>query len=153
MNKRHQLASDFKAYLEESNRVTVTYNNSYTNYSDRCDLTFYEWSDLESTPKKFTSASSFFKFLDECKISYNDLQKNEFKTKYIMHATCFPNSNVLALSNSKNNLTTLLNKNKGVIPPINERSYFGSYTSSPNINYGCYPYGRYHNDDYYDEWD
>lgn len=155
MNKRNQLLSDFKSYLEECNRVTVTCNNSYNNYSDRCDLTFYEWSDLDSTPKKFNSATSFFKFLDDSKISYVDSQKSEFKTKYILYATCFPNTNILALSNSKVNLTTLVNKyknNVGAIP-VNDRTYFGSYTSPNSYGCGCYrPYGNYH-DDYYDAWD
>jgi hypothetical protein len=146
-NKRNKLKEEFKLYLDECNRVSV--NTSYVNYSDRCDLSFFEWSDLDSTPKKFNSGSEFFKFLDSCKISYNDSQKTEFRTKYILYATCFPNSNVLALSNSKNNLSTLLNKYKDVIPPINERSYFGQQC---NYNYSSYPYGRY-NEVYDDCWD
>ena len=146
-NKRNKLKEYFKSYLEECNRVSV--NTSYVNYSDRCDLSFFEWSDLDNTPKKFNSGSEFFKFLDSCKISYNDSQKTEFKTKYILYATCFPNSNVLALSNSKNNLSILLNKYKDVIPPINERSYF---CQQCNYNYTSYPYGRY-NDFYDDCWD
>lgn len=151
-NKRNKLKEDFKSYLEECNKIS--YNTSYTNYSDRCDLSFYEWSDLDSTPKKFSSGSEFFKFLDSCKISYVDSQKSEFKTKYILYATCFPDTNILALSNSKVNLTTLINKHKDSVGaiPINDRTYFGVYTSPNSYGCGCYrPYGSHH--DFYDDWD
>lgn len=161
MNKRIDLVNDFKDYLEECNRVTTSYSGSYMNYKERCDVYFYEWSDLNSVPKRFSNSKEFFKFLDECKISITDGLKHHFDDRYTFHATCFKGSNVLCLASSKFQLETLLKKieeSKTIPTSDSDRVLFYPTSSGVNNNYhpmcGNYPYrgcGGY--DDYYDEWD
>lgn len=151
MNKR--LEEDFKKYLEEEkNKYSST--PSTTNYRERCDVYFYEWSDTKSIPKRFSISSEFFKFLDDCKISIGDSQKKEFDHRYTFHAACFKKSNIICLASSKFLLDEKLSEveRSGVIPTSEYlRNNFTNYNSSYPYHGGC---GCYHGHDIYDDcWD
>ena len=101
-NKRNKLKEDFKSYLEECN--SVSYNNSYTNYSDRCDLTFYEWSDLHLLPLEFYSINDFITFLDESNIIYSEGLIDVLRCGGEYHGCCYVGNNILLLSDDINDL-------------------------------------------------
>ena len=149
MNKSIELRNNFKKYIEES---TVIVSSSTTNYRERCEVFFYEWSNTSTVPRKFYNSSIFFKFLEDCKINITDSQKKEFDSRYTFHATCFHGTNLLGLASSKVNLDTLINKYKGTIPKDYERtSYVGCYSGYNNYNGHSFGCGCY---DHYDEcWD
>lgn len=138
MNKR--LKADFKAYLEECNKTV--YQSSSTNHYDRCYIIFYEWSDLKSlNPKKFDSVKEFLKFLNNCKISITASQESDIKCRYTLHATCFKDTNILALSNTKDNLQELVDDYEisGTIPSIDKRTRYKYYSCGySNYNHHCY---------------
>ena len=91
------LTECFKKHLIEDSKPKVyTYpsnggysSSSYGGYDrDRCNCKFYEWSDLNSIPKIFNKGRDFFKFLDDCHISYTQQQKDSFNVYYNFYATC-----------------------------------------------------------------
>lgn len=159
MNKK--LEADFKAHLES---IKVTTTTSYSNggyYKERCDVSFYEWGDLNSIPKRFNNSKEFFKFLDECKIEITNIQKLEFDDHYTFYATCYKDSNVICIASSKVNLEKAIQKNidTNEIPNEDDRRAYEKKTLPANrhtpigCGQGYYP-NRYGYDDYgYDCWD
>jgi len=67
--------------------------NSYCFQGDKCDIKFYEWSDINREPLKFPNIIPFFRFLDSSKIFITDGDVNKFKTHIGCHIVCKPNSN------------------------------------------------------------
>ena len=64
----------------------------YNAYTD-CTIFFYEYTNLRSGAKHFKTKTDFFKFLNECKITYTEAQKKQIEeAKYKnIFATCVPN--------------------------------------------------------------
>lgn len=163
MNKK--LEADFKAHLEsiKVSTTTTSYGNgSY--YKERCDVSFYEWGDLTSIPKRFNNSKEFFKFLEECKIEITNIQKLEFDDHYTFYATCYKNSNIICIASSKANLEKAIQKNidTNEIPKEDDRRAYEKKTLPSNrfnnnnligCSQGYHP-NRFGYDDYgYDCWD
>lgn len=117
-----RLKKAFEKYIEEENKPKTTYYGGYGGcyggggsyqYPTQCDCTifFYEWSNLRSGAKHFKTKSDFFKYLDECKITYTEKQKKdieEIKYKNVF-ATCVPSKAELLTADTwyqLNNLVT-----------------------------------------------
>lgn len=161
MNKRLDLINDFKSYLEESSRVVYGSCGTNTNYKERCDVHFFEWSDLDSVPKRFSNSKEFFKFLEDCKIDISDGLKKHFDDRYTFYATCFKGSNVLCLASSKVFLENLVKKavDAKTIPTSDfDRCSFYSSGSYQGSNHNYRPYGGHYGYgcgcyDGFDDWD
>ena len=114
------LKEGFKKHLEEENKPKVytypsngygyssSYNADGTLARDRCNCKFYEWSNLNSTPKTFTRGKDFFEFLDKCKIGYTQKQKNDFNIYYNFFATCIQGKAELLLAKTELELASML---------------------------------------------
>lgn len=73
--------------------------SSYTGeYSARCKIFFYEWSNLLATPRKFDYVGKFYLFLDECRLFLKFDQNNKMKSYEECHIICLPNSHEMVLA-------------------------------------------------------
>lgn len=84
-------------------KYTFITHYNYETYSwvgDRCDVYFYEWSDIYREPIKFPYTISFFKFLDSSKINVTDADVNKFKATNGCHIVCKPGKNELIIGES-----------------------------------------------------
>lgn len=117
------LEDTFKKHLEEEQKESYSYSNYYnynnptygyggsTDYSrDRCDCSFYEWSNINNIPKKFSRGRDFFEFLDKCHIKYTEDNKKAFNTYYTFFAACKKGKAELILTRYKTELYEKLNE-------------------------------------------
>lgn len=82
---------------------------SYYNYDDYSwsgyyiNVHFYEWSNINSSPRIFPYSVEFYKFLDSCKINLTQEQNDLFRNNNGCHITCVPGTHnlIVALSYEK----------------------------------------------------
>lgn len=114
MIRNKRLINDFKDYLSKSTASSSTYVCYYPSqtssnvgnepWRDKCNLYFFEWSNLSREPLNFKSKKAFFDFLDKSKIAYNKFQENLFNIRYLLYATCKKDKAELIICGSKSEL-------------------------------------------------
>lgn len=134
MNKRCIKAFNIYLKEEESKKTTsYGYNNQYYQCGgsfqstqktdsnvdkDRCLIFFYEWSNVSSASKTFSSKKAFFDFINESKITITPIQKDDIEKNTTLKSifiTCIPNQARIIMADTWNNLSTLVNTYKTTI--------------------------------------
>ena len=115
LKNKPNLFKDFTyALKEEINKVTTVrgYNSGTSgfNYRDNINAHFFEWSNIDSVPKKFNSSKELFEFFDKSNISYTKEQRDEIERKYTLYIICPSGSNTILYDFSKINLENQLKK-------------------------------------------
>ena len=95
--KEHPILDKF-TYLSYYNYETYGWNGYLI------DVYFYEWSDINSNPRKFPYSTEFYKFLDACKINLTQEQNDLFRGKSGCHITCIPGTHNLIVSKTYDEL-------------------------------------------------
>lgn len=114
--KEHPILDKY-TYMSYYNYDTYSWEGYYIN------VHFYEWSDINSSPRIFPYTTNFYKFLDKCQINLTQEQNDIFKTKNGCHITCIPGTHDLIVSTSYEKLKedyeriTVLSK---VLEPVPE---------------------------------
>lgn len=127
MNKRCVKAFNIYLKEEESKKTTsYGYNSQYYQYGgsfqstqktdanvdkDRCLIFFYEWSNVSSASKTFTSKKTFFEFLNESKITITPIQKDDIEKNTTLKSifiTCIPSQSRIIMADTWYNLNELL---------------------------------------------
>lgn len=73
-----------------------------------CNISFYEWSDINSTPKKFATHRQLLEWLDNCNLLMSDAMYSALVPLKEAYMTCKPNSNELIMSNNYDELKQLM---------------------------------------------
>ena len=109
-----------KRIKEEEEKERAARTNYSPMYSGGGYVTiyFYEWSNLDSTPKKFTSYREFFKFLDDCNIEITESQRSMAYNMYSIYAVCKKGEARVMLASTHYGLRLLMP---------------GSLTQTPNV--------------------
>lgn len=115
LKNKPNLFKDFTyALKEEINKVTTvrSYNSgtSSFNYRDNINAHFFEWSNIDSVPKKFNSSKELFEFFDKSNISYTKEQRDEIERRYTLYIICPSGSNTILYDFNKINLENQLKK-------------------------------------------
>jgi hypothetical protein len=100
-NREHNFSDLFQSYLKESTSVkSGVSSSSYCYYGTSYTVYFYEWSDIASRPRQFSSAAIFKKYLDDSNIEYSDYQLGRIHTSKWLYGSCIPGKNELILCDS-----------------------------------------------------
>jgi tetratricopeptide (TPR) repeat protein len=98
--------TDYQLHPEKYKRENTFVNNDYsTKY-----FNFYEWSNLDSAPRRFTTLKYFIDFLDNSKIHYTPEDKNHLSTLTYAYCTCTKGKPDLLIANTVYGLRELLEK-------------------------------------------
>ena len=62
------------------------------------NVNFYEWSNIDNSPRRFNYSMEFYKFLDSCKINLTDAQNERIKNNMNCHVTCIPGTHDLIVA-------------------------------------------------------
>lgn len=112
INNNHNFDELFAEYLEEQKKSLSSVNNksSYYSsyYSSRFTVYFYEWSNINSSPRQFSSSEIFLKFLNDCQITLSDYQRNRITSGYWFYASCVPGKRELILCDTYSDLRSRL---------------------------------------------
>ena len=79
-------------YMSYSNYETY----SWTGYL--YNVNFYEWSNIDNKPRRFSYSIEFYRFLDTCKINLTDAQNELLKNNMNCHVTCVPGTHDLIVA-------------------------------------------------------
>ena len=93
---------------EEKQRTARTNYSPMYSGGGYVSIYFYEWSNLNATPKKFTTYREFFKFLEDCSIEITESQRNLAYNMYSIYAVCKKNEPKLMISSTYCGLRLLL---------------------------------------------
>ncbi len=91
------LLNNSKKVITSSNNVNVCYGGTSNN---RITVYFYEWSDINRSPRYFYNVDSFIKFLNDCKISYTSYQYNRLHESRWFYCSCVKGESKLILCES-----------------------------------------------------
>ena len=94
--------TDYQLHPEKYKREETDYSTKYFN--------FYEWSNLESIPRKFTTLKYFIDFLDNSKIHYTPEDKSHLSTLTYAYCTCTKGKPDLLIANTVYGLRELLDR-------------------------------------------
>ena len=98
--------TDYQLHPEKYKRENTFVNNDYsTKY-----FNFYEWSNLDSAPRRFTTLKYFIDFLDNSKIHYTAEDKSHLSTLTYAYCTCTKGKPDLLIANTVYGLRELLEK-------------------------------------------
>ena len=95
--KSHPILGKY-TYISMFNYDTYSWDGYYYN------VYFYEWSDINSNPKRFPYSTALYKFLDSSKINLTDEQNDIIKTRTGIHMICIPGTHDLVLGNTHEEL-------------------------------------------------
>ena len=101
----HPILSKY-TYMSYYNYETYSWCGNY------CKINFYEWSNINSTPKFFPYTTEFYRFLDKCKINLTDEQNTEIKNNYGCHIMCIPGTHDIIIGKDYEDLKSKLNLSK-----------------------------------------
>ena len=94
--------TDYQLHPEKYKREETDYSTKYFN--------FYEWSNLESIPRRFTTLKYFTDFLDNNKIHYTPEDKSHLSTLTYAYCTCIKGKPELLIANTVYGLRELLDR-------------------------------------------
>ena len=98
-----------KRVKEDEEKEIAERRNNNPFYSSYFNVRFYEWSNLNSTPKIFQTSFAFFQFLKECNISYTDTQRSMvYAATGVVYATCKYGEASLLVGSTMGSLKVLL---------------------------------------------
>lgn len=90
-----------------------SYNfNSYSWMGDYIKVNFYEWSDINRSPRYFPYSTEFYRFLDASKLNLTNEQNALIKSCNGCHITCAPGSHDLIVGSSYEDLKGKFNLTK-----------------------------------------
>jgi len=110
--EREAKAEAWKKEHPVLDKYTYISHYNYETYSwpgDYCNIFFYEWSNVNSEPRRFPYTVEFFKFLDKCKIMPTDENVNKFKAKSGCHIICKPGCSELIVGDSYESMRSQFN--------------------------------------------
>lgn len=81
--------------------------NPYYGDSRHCNVYFYEWSDINSEPKKFVNHRGILDWLDNCGLFMDSEMYGKLIPLREAYITCKPNSSELIMANSYDELKRL----------------------------------------------
>lgn len=90
--------------------IYASYDNPRPWYGENrfCNISFYEWSNIDSTPKKFATHRQILEWLDNCGLLMSDAMYSALVPLKEAYMTCKPNSNELIMSNNYDELKQLM---------------------------------------------
>ena len=147
--ERERLDAEWKVAHPILDKFTYISRYNYEGYSWQgmyYNVHFYEWSNIESEPRRIPYSVDFYKFLDECKLNLTEALNNKIKAcNGGVYITCKPGTHDLIVGDSYESLKSQYNTviNGGA---IEEEVPVGS--ASTNNVPACYPSRCY---DYYDD--
>lgn len=87
---------------------TGYYGGNSQSTINHINCTFYEWSRIDGTTRKFNDEESLYKFLSESKIDVTNEDRYSIRSKYMLFITCIPGENRLLISSSYYGLQNML---------------------------------------------
>ena len=130
--------TDFKEHLVEKKKST-TYSGSYRQYSptrlpedDNRTIYFYEFSNMNSSPKIFNKVSEFRSWSSKYNLWISEYSLSELRSHEKNYITCYPGGTTCTIAHDYNELKTRIEN-------------YTAYNSN-------YSYSKKYDDRYYD-WD
>ena len=96
--KEEHWVLDKYTFMSQWNWKTYCWPGDYVN------LFFYEWSDINSTPRHFPNTTELYKFIDECKLNLTDEINDKFKRTAGCHMICIPGTHDLIIAETLQDL-------------------------------------------------
>ena len=114
--ERERLDAEWSAahpILDKFSYITRYNYDNYTYEGIPCKVYFYEWSNVKNVPIEFRAAIPFYRFLDDCKISYTMENDKKLRNNSVLYMTCKPYCNELIIENSYEDLCNALSSISG----------------------------------------
>ena len=73
-------------------------NEGFVQYSDKIEVYFYEWSDIENNVRHYNSLAAFYDYCKESGIIITEYQRsNVIKTNNTYFMSCYPNKSIIMI--------------------------------------------------------